>query len=193
MILDQFGRPVSATKKPDTGALAVAPLTDSWREYVTAGLTPPRLAAILRDADNGDVRRQCELFSQMEERDGHLIGEKSKRVNMVLDVDFALAPATDEARDATVVDFVRQHLLDRPDWPDTLAEFQESIGRGFSCQEIIWDASSGQAVPAGFDVPDPRRFLFVDAAGVLSKIPRLITDVDLMGADIPPWKTVFHR
>ena len=100
VILDQFGRPYPAAQKaPERRPLAAAPLMDSWREYVAAGLTPERLAAILREADQGDVRRQAELFEQLLEKDAHLLGETGKRENAILNVEFTVSPATDSARD----------------------------------------------------------------------------------------------
>ena len=62
MILDQFGRAYIETKKPERRPLAAAPVLDSWREYVAAGLTPERLATIFKEADAGNVQRQAQLF-----------------------------------------------------------------------------------------------------------------------------------
>jgi len=45
VIYDQFNRPVKTTKKPEQRTLAAAPLLDSWREYVAAGMTPQTLAS----------------------------------------------------------------------------------------------------------------------------------------------------
>ncbi len=45
---------------------------NSQSSYPSQGLTPERLAAIFREADAGDVRRQAELFEEMEEKDAHL-------------------------------------------------------------------------------------------------------------------------
>jgi len=60
-LYDQFGRPVKRPeKKPQRRPLAAAPLTDAWREYVADGLTPERLARVLKEADAGDLRREEE-------------------------------------------------------------------------------------------------------------------------------------
>lgn len=193
VIVDQFGRPFESRKKPERRPLAAAPITDSWREYVASGLTPQRLAAIFQEADQGDVRRQAELFEQIEEKDGHLSGERSKRMNAILGVDFAVSPASEDARDVKVAEFVEDYLSNCTDWADVQVALQDAVGKGFAGLEIDWDVSSGQAVPSGFEFVEQKRFLFQDRAGLLSKIPLLITDDDTMGVEIPAWKMLLHR
>ncbi|MBW2561474.1 MAG: DUF935 family protein, partial [Deltaproteobacteria bacterium] len=192
-ILDQFGRPYKKVKSPERRPLAVAPYLDSWREYVTAGLTPQRLAAMFVSADAGDVRLQAELFEQIEERDGHLIGEAGKRKNVILDVDFTVTPATDDARDAKVADFVREYIDGASDWPDTLVSLQDAVGKGYSALEIGWDVSEGQALPLSFEFIEQKRFLFTEPSGFVRKTPLLLSDENPMGDEIPAWKMLFHR
>ncbi len=191
-ILDQFGREISATKKPETAPLSSAHIYMADREYVAAGLTPERLAAMLREADAGDMARQAELFDQVHEKDGHIQGEISKRHNVILDADFTLAPADDSARAQRIADFVQEQIFDRTDWADTLVTLQEAIGNGFSGVELDWDVSAGQAVPTAFSFIPRKRFLFRDEAGYLTDTPRLISDDAIMGEPIPPWKTMLH-
>jgi len=193
VLYDQFGRPVPPTKRPAGRALAAAPVTDAWREYVADGLTPRRLATVFKEADNGDVRRQAELFDQMEERDGHLIGERSKRSNVILDVNFEVRPASQDGRDVKIAEFVEDYLANFTDWPDVLVSLQDAVGKGYAGLEIGWDITSGQALPQSFDFIEQKRFLFLDDKGILSPTPRLITDTASMGEDIPAWKMLFHR
>ncbi len=193
VIVDQFGRPFEKSKAPERRTLAAAPLTDAWREYVVAGMTPERLAAVFREADLGDVRRQAELFEQILEKDAHLLGEASKRENAILDVEFQIEPASDSARDNQVAQFVSEFLEGQTDWPDVQVAMQEAIGRGFSAMEIMWDVSAGQAVPSSFESLESKRFLFQDEVGVVAKTPRLISDASPMGEIIPAWKVLMHR
>jgi phage gp29-like protein len=192
MITDQFGRPFESRKLPEKRPLAAAPILDTWREYVSAGLTPQKLSALLKEADAGDVRRQAELFDQMEGKDAHLLGEAEKRRNAILDIEFEITPATDDRKDIQTADFIRQFVTDQTDWDDVLAALQDGVGKGYSALEINWDVSSGQAVPTGLEFIDQKRFLFRDATGYLRKHPLLLSDVDSMGAEIPAWKILFH-
>lgn len=194
MILDQFGREVATVKKPDTRPIAAAPILDTWRDYASAGLTPSKLASLLKEADSGDVRRQAELFGQMEEKDAHLLGEVSKRRNAILDVPFELSPATEnDPRDAKIAEFVEQVFADITDWEDVLSAMQDAVGKGYAGLEINWDVSAGQAVPQSLDFIEPKRFQFRDNSGYLRKVPLLLTDADPMGIEIPAWKMLFHR
>lgn len=193
VIVDQFGRPFQQAKRPEQRTLAAAPLADAWREYVAAGLTPERLAAVFRAADQGDVRRQAELFEQIQEKDAHLIGETGKRESAILNVEFQVTPASDSSRDAQIADFVTGFLQHQTDWPEVQMAMQTAVGRGYAAMEIHWDVSSGQAVPSAFEILEQKRFLFQDQSGVVSKTPVLITDASPMGEIIPAWKVLMHR
>lgn len=192
-IYDQFGRPIRQEKKPEQRTLAAAPILNSWREYVADGLTPQRLAAVMKEADAGDVRRQSELFDAIEEKDGHVLGEKGKRQNIILDVPFTVTPASEDARDVKVADFVREFFDNMADYGDVLVSLQDAVGKGFSALEINWDVSEGQALPENLDFIEQKRFLFTDSSGILRHYPLLISDEDMMGAEIPAWKVLFHR
>lgn len=193
-LYDQFNRPIQRPeKKPDKRPLAAAPLTNAFRDYVADGLTPQRLAGILKEADAGDLRRQAELFDQIEEKDAHIIGETSKRKNVVIDADFELTPATEDSRDVKISEEVELMLSEITDWADVLISMQDSVGKGFSSFDLKWDVSEGQAWVQEFEFLEQKRFLFADEKGVLSKVPRLITDDATMGIEIPPWKVMMHR
>jgi phage gp29-like protein len=192
-LLDQFGRPWRQEKQPEKRPLAAAPILDSIREYVSGGLTPKKLSSLLKAADAGDVSHQAELFDQMEEKDAHLLGEAEKRRNAILDVEFQVEPASDDKRDADVAEFVQEYFDNTTDWDDTLVTLQDSVGKGFSALEINWDISEGQAIPKDLEFIEQKRFRFADSNGHLLKYPLLLSDNDPMGAEIPPWKILFHR
>lgn len=195
MLYDQFGRKIdpASYRKPNKEILSVAPIHDSFREYVTDGLTPEKLAAVFKRADGGDVGGQAELFELLEERDAHLLCERDKRRNVIVDLDFTVEPASDDRRDGQVAEFVEDFFRNQADWDDNLIALQDAVGKGYASLEILWDVSEGQAVPGQFESIKQRRFNFTDESGQLTRIPRLITDDDPMGMDIPPWKTVMHQ
>ncbi len=193
MLYDQFGRPIQRPEtKPSRRPLAAAPLNNLYRDYVANGLTPQRLAALLRDADNGDIRSQAELFDSIEERDGHIIGEISKRKNVILDVAFHATPASEDRKDIEIAQAVETMLDEIIDWPDIMVSCQDAVGKGFASFEIFWDVSEGQAAIEKMQFIEQNRFVFWDAAGHLTRIPRLITETNTMGEDIATWKTLFH-
>ena len=59
---------VTRLRRPDMREVAVAQVSDKYSEYPSNGLTPVKLAEILREADAGDVLRQMELFEEIEEK-----------------------------------------------------------------------------------------------------------------------------
>ncbi len=193
MILDQFGRPISASKKTDKRNLGYSPILDSWREYVTDGITPQRLSSILRQADTGDVRRQAELFELIEEKDAHLAGERGKRTNVILDVDFQIEPATDNPVDKKIAQFCEDFLANYDEFSDVIIAMQDAIGKGYSALEINWDQSEGQTTISNMEFIEQKRFLFHDQTGYLTKTPRLLTDENTFGIEIPAWKVLFHQ
>ncbi|MHB1350105.1 MAG: DUF935 domain-containing protein [Desulfobulbaceae bacterium] len=192
-LFDQFGREIKRPKVPDQRPLAVAPLMDGFREYVTDGLTPERLASVFKEADQGNVRRQAELFDQLEEKDGHLLCERDKRKNIILDLQFAVEPASDSARDGQVAEFVNNFFGNYADWDDCKTAMQDAVGKGYAGLEIFWDVSMGQAVPSKLDFLEQTRFQFTDPAGRYRRTPRLLSDEFPMGEEIPAWKVLFHQ
>lgn len=192
-IVDQYGREYEKpqAKKP-VAELGVAGISDPFREYVADGLTPDRLAQIFRQADAGDMRAQAELFETLEERDAHILCERDKRRNVVIDLQLKVEPASDNARDLRVAEFVQQQITALSDWEDSLITMQDAVGKGFSSMELKWDVSEGQAMVYDMPVVPQRRFLFHDDAGVPSRVPRLITEGNMMGEDIPAWSTITH-
>lgn len=194
-LYDQFGREIdlAKNKKPERRELAVAPILDSHREYINDGLTPERLATVFKRADAGDVRSQAELFELLEERDGHVMCERDKRRNVIVDLDYVIEPADDDGRSAQVAEFVQGWFDDCSDWDDNLVALQDAVGKGYSALELHWDVSEGQAVPGLIERIEQKRFMFTDDKGLLSRVPRLLTDTDAMGVEIPAWKTIMHR
>lgn len=193
MIVDQFGRPYEVKKRPGKEDLAPAAVYLSQRDYVTAGLTPQGLAAIFREADSGEMRRQAELFEALEEKDAHIIGDMGKRRNVMSEINFLIEPASDSAEDARIAEFVQETLGGIPDWDDVPATLQDAIGKGYSSLEIVWDTSSGQAVPQALEFLPQSRFRFNGMDGYVRTVPLLISDANPFGDEIPAWSTIFHR
>lgn len=192
-LYDQFGRKIEKAKKPERTPLPVAPILESQRNYVADGITPERLAILFKDADQGRIDSQAELFDQLEERDGHLLAERDKRKNTILANTFKLEPASEEARDIKVMEFVQDFIDNEAEWDDVIVSMQDAVGKGYACHELHWDVSEGQAVPEKFEFIEQRRFTFVDESGLKARFPRLLTDNDSMGGEIPAWRIMMHR
>lgn len=193
-LYDQFNREIpETTKAPETRSLPGAVQLLGSRDYVTDGLDPGTMAQLFKSADKGDVKRQAELFDLIEEKDAHLLCERDKRKNVILDLNWKLEPASDDAKDDKVCEFVRDWIDEQTDWEDNLVALQDAVGKGYSALEPFWDASEGQALPEKIEFIEQKRFRFMDADGNLSKIPLLITDDAPDGIEIPAWRTILHQ
>jgi len=107
--------------------------------HPSKGLTPARLATILREAEEGNMIAQAELFMDMEEKDAHIAAELSKRKMAAKKLDWKLDPP----REATATEKKNTQLLealirDELDAGALRMSMLDAIGHGFSCIELGW-------------------------------------------------------
>lgn len=101
------GRKEAFDPEKDTGILrpvdmtiAAGEINDRYSDYPSRGLNPVKLASILRDADEGNVRSQMELFEEMEEKDAHLFSQMQTRKLAVTGLDWEVQPfSPDDGQD----------------------------------------------------------------------------------------------
>lgn len=137
---------------------------DTYNSHPGTGLTPETLLSILREAEKGTPIRQCDLFDDIIETDGHLRGLYDGRIQSSAGKEWVLKsgrpghPPSDQAavdlearlRDtATQVgsgfdDFV-EHQLTHP-------------GFGYAGTHLTWDLDRGLIVPLAFTNVAHRRF-----------------------------------
>ncbi len=186
---DLFGRVFKPQAKPEIRELAAVSLAERWSTYPSAGLTPERLAEIFRQADQGDVGRQMELFEEMEEKDAHLASLLQTRKLAVLSLDYEVLPYAKTAEDEDIAGFVREVLQALPDVEGALLDLLDAIGKGFAVAEIIWQVAGGQARIVELRWIPQKRVTFV-----IDLKPRLLTpEAPWQGVEPPPWKVIYHR
>lgn len=181
-LVDAHGRPIE--KKTMTTAVAV-PTVGSVRSpltgYPAEGLTPPRLSAILKEADQGQPLRFYELAEQIEERDMHYAAVLGVRKRSVAQIDISVEPAGEDADSKAQAQMIEDWLT-RDELADELFEMLDAIGKGESFTEINWDSSEGEWRPQKLEWRDPRWFR-PDRVNLTT--PRLImpdgTDSELPG------------
>lgn len=186
---DFFGRLFRPGAPPETRELAAVSLAERWRTYPSAGLTPARLAEIFREADQGFVPRQMELFEEMEEKDAHLAAILQTRKMAVLSLDYEVLPYAKNPEDEKVADFVGEMLYRLPGLEAAFLDLLDAIGKGFALAEILWEVARGQAWVADLRWIPQKRVIFGEDSR-----PRLLTEVgDWRGTGPPPWKVIYHR
>jgi len=189
VIYDHLGRPVETKRL--TGEVAAPSLSgvrSLWDTTVASGLTPARLASLLRSAANGEARDYLTLAEEMEERDLHYRCEIGKRRLAVSSLPVRVESATDENDDLRLAEEVRA-LVRGPSFRGLLKDLLDAIGKGYSVCEIDWLRGS-KWLPAAYHWRDPRFFTFDRESR--SKI-RLLDETDSFnGIELPAYKFIVH-
>lgn len=151
---------VTRLRRPDMREVALAQVSDKYSEYPSNGLTPVKLAEILREADAGDVLRQMELFEEMEEKDPHLFSQLQTRKNAVTGLDFEVIPFGDEPLDKEIADFIEEQLNGIESFEDVENDLLDAIGKGFAVSEILWGYDEGHVVVQDIKTRHQKRFFW---------------------------------
>lgn len=157
-------------------------------EQVAPGLTPQRLAAILRAADEGDHRDYLSLAEEMEERELHYISVLGTRKRALTGLPIMVEAASDEQADLSIADAVRD-LADEPGIRDLLDHQTDALGKGYAVSELIWETSAAQWKPVAYKDRDPRHFMFDRLTG---RELRLVDAGVPDGVPLAPFKFVRH-
>lgn len=108
------------------------------------GLTPERLASILRQADTGDPVAQAELANEIEDKDLHLASELGKRKLAVSKLPWQIVAASDRRTDRRVAEAATAMLRGIPRLSGALFDLQDAVAKGYAGTEIDWDYRPGQ-------------------------------------------------
>ncbi len=176
-------------RRPEINEIAVAQVTDKYSEYPSNGLTPVKLAEILREADAGDVLRQMELFEEMEEKDPHLFSQLQTRKNAVTGLDFEIIPFGDDDRDKEIADFIEEQLNGIEAFEDVETDLLDAIGKGFAVSEIMWGYDEGHVVVQEIKARHQKRF-FWDTIDDSFKVR---TQAAPEGVLLPSNKFILHK
>lgn len=198
-LYDQFGREIEVKKRPETREIAVTTIRDRWSEYPASGLTPQTLATIFKEADTGDVRRQAEMFEEMEEKDTHLFSELQTRKNAVHGLDYDITPWSESAEDKKICEFVADCIFSLETFEEATLDLLDALGKGFSMCEISWKVTGNKAVIGDLSWIHPKKAVFYErgASNMWAKsyeMPRILTEAEPFNGEImPPCKLVYHR
>lgn len=186
-ILGPDGRPVEVPLLTEEFAPTTAWGVRSVQlEGVASGLTPERLAGIMRQANMGHARAYLTLAMEMEERYLHYRSQLQVR-RLAFDT---VEPqvTTPQGVDAKIVDAVTE-LVNDPGFRAGCSDLQDGVGKGYSVVEPIWDYQRGQLRPVKYKHRDPR-FFQVDR--VTLEDLRLASDTNFEGDLIPPGVFITH-
>ncbi|MCK9376213.1 MAG: DUF935 domain-containing protein [Syntrophobacterales bacterium] len=186
---DYFGRLFKDTLKPERRELSAVSLAERWSSYPSVGLTPNRLAEIFREADQGNIYRQMELFEEMEEKDAHLTAILQTRKMAVLGKDYEVLPYAKTPEDERIAALVGEMVYSIPNLEEACLDLLDAIGKGFALSEIFWEVTEGQARVEGLRWIPQKKVTFDEQLQ-----PRLLTaEARWQGVAPPPWKVIYHR
>lgn len=187
-ILDQFGTPIDRAVLQEPQTSRIAYLQDQYLTPMLNGLTPARLARILKEADNGDLLSQHRMFSDMEERDAHLAAEMGKRKNALASLDWDIAePRNANAAEKAATEWVREVLTDAVDpIEDLVLALMDAIGHGFAPVELEWRQEGGELLPAFY--PRPQEWFRLN----LHRTELRLRDVSVEGMPLAAFGWVMH-
>lgn len=187
-ILNQFGQPIDPAVLDAPQTASITTLQNRYLTPMLAGLTPSGLARALQQADMGEMALQHRLFSDMEERDGHLAAELAKRKNAIVGLPWEIVPPPNpSAAEKAAAEWVRESLQDGSDGiEDLLLAMMDAVGHGFAPIELAWRQEEKQWLPAFH--PRPQEWF---------KLNQLRTDIRLDdasidGAPLLPFGWVMH-
>ncbi|SMF82998.1 Mu-like prophage protein gp29 [Tistlia consotensis] len=160
VLLDHLGRPIQRqVLQQEVAAPTVTGVRQVMTGHPEVGLTPQRLARILREAEEGEPTRYLELAEAMEEKDLHYASVLGTRKRQVAQLPVKVVAADDSPEAQRQAEFL-EAFLERDELQDELVDVLDATGKGYSCTEIVWDFSEGQWWPARLEWRDPRWFTF---------------------------------
>ena len=139
-LLDHNGNPIQLEELDEPQTSRLVSLHNQVAGHPSRNLTPARLNTILEAAENGDLIAQHELFRDMEERDGHVFAELSKRKRAVIKLSWdVLPPRNPSKEEEQATAYVKELLLDMPDLEDLFFDALDGVAHGFSAIELEWN------------------------------------------------------
>jgi phage gp29-like protein len=192
-VLDQFLN----LFKPDGKALEegqtaeprLGQLRREFAEHPSIGITPDKLAALLAEAEQGDLAAQHHLFLDMEEKDSHLFAEMSKRRRALLSLPWRIVPPNNPTpAEKKAAETLAETVEELPDVEDIVLDLMDAAGHGFAALEIAWKRDGGLWLPANLE-HRPQSWFTLDRE---TRTKFRLRDGSADGAELLPFGWVLH-
>lgn len=142
---------------------------DTYNTHPGHGLTPDRLLAAYRRAEAGDPLAQFDIFDDLLERNGHLMGLDEGRRLSVAGKTWILKPGDDKPGSVKAAEDL-DRILRRPPMPGepsfraVLKHQMSAVGYGFAATNFAWARleAGGPWAPSRWKTVAHRRFAAVD-------------------------------
>lgn len=170
----------------EVAAPTVMGVRQTLSDAVASGLSPERLAALLRSATMGHTRDYLTLAEEMEERYLHYASQVQTRRLAIEGVEISVeAPEGVPAKISEAV----HRLVNNPGLLQSISAMTDGIAKGYSAIEMMWEYQGGLLQPVEYKWRDPRFFQFDRTA--MTEL-RLAVDHNLDGEELPAGKFIRH-
>lgn len=183
-------------KRTDTKKLAVelaghTAVRNMWGSgSIASGLTPQKLANILKASTEGDTDAYLTLAEEMEERDPHYSSVLRTRKLAVASLPVTVVAGGEDSKAQQLAEDIHR-LIDAPDFGDLVDNAMDAIGKGYSVNEIMWDRSGARWEPKEYRWRDPRFFMFHHEN---PEEMRIVDEADpANGLAMQPYKFIVHK
>lgn len=191
-VLDMYGNPIDMGKLKEQQSAKVGHLQSEYATHPSRGLIPAKLATILANAEQGDIRAQHDLYIDMEEKDGHIFAEMSKRKRALLTGAWDIVPPRNpSAQEKKAAAAIKEMLQDMPNLEDVMLDCLDAIGHGFACLEIEWQRLGNHWLPKAIE-HRPQSWFVTDRE---TRTQIRLRDLSLNGAQLQSfgWITHVHK
>lgn len=159
-------------------------------ESAVAGLTPSKLAQILRNANQGNAHDYFILAEEMEEREPQYQSVLSTRKLAQRPLRPIVEAASDDAKDKEIAAAVLEDIIKPAIFADLKVGLLDSLAKGYSVMEVFWDTSGERWKPNKYKHCPPQWFKPDKETG---ETLRLIEDGNEDGVELKPNKYVIHE
>ncbi len=150
------------------------------------GLSPIKLANMLKDAKEGRTQAFLSLAEEMEERDSQYRTVLNTRKLQVTSTPFGLTQVKDSSKSKEIYEFT-QKIIDAPIFSKMLFELLDGLGKGFSVVEINYKVNKGKVLPKEY-IKHPAEWFTYDSE---NREVVLLEDTDKT-SKLDPLKTIVH-
>jgi phage gp29-like protein len=191
-LLDAYGRPVEPAKLTtmlaEPGTIGIRQV---WSPSVASGLTPLRLAGLLRACDMGDLENFLVLAEEMEERDMHYFSVLGTRKRVISGVVPKVVPAGEKRTDKAIAQAVEAEIAGHDGFSGLVESLLDALGKSFSVVEIDWQRSANRWQVGQFLHRDPRFFVFDRQRRQEIRLKDQAAPWD--GIPLEPYRFITHR
>lgn len=195
-LVDQHGRPLKPTAvakrhlAEEESAPTLTGVRSIWHEQVATGLTPNRLARIMRDSGDpgADLTEYLTLAEEMEEREPQYRMALGQRKLAIRNIKPVVTPASEDSADQELATTARK-LVDSTQFRNVMMHLADGIAKGFAVAEIVWSMTGTEWRPSRILPRDARHFQFDRITG---RELRLRADGEPDGLPLTPGKYLIH-